>query len=108
MFRVSRKCGWVIAVGAVDINGDLWERTATGQKRKVPMGPFENPQSKARSFRTRSRHHLNSDSTYSIPYSSSTGTSDSTVFVTGALALILERHGAALDTLDDPEQVICW
>ena len=26
--------------------------------------------------------------------------------MTGALALILERHGAALDTLDDPEQVI--
>ena len=31
-----------------------------------------------------------------IPYSASTGTSDATVFVTGALALILERHGEAL------------
>ena len=37
-----------------------------------------------------------SDSTLSIPYSASSGTSDATVFVTGALALILERHGDAL------------
>ena len=35
-----------------------------------------------------------------IPYSASTGTSDATVFVTGALALILERHGGDIPAGD--------
>ncbi|PXF21005.1 MAG: hypothetical protein CXX69_06100, partial [Candidatus Thalassarchaeum betae] len=42
------------------------------------------------------------------PYAYSTGTSDSTVLVTGALALILELHGEALagdDGILDPTEM---
>ena len=104
---VPANVGGVIAVGAVDINGDLWERTATGSETEGADGNVrESPNQKPEVSAPGVDIISTSDSTYSIPYSSSTGTSDSTVFVTGALALILERHGAALDTLDDPEQVI--
>ena len=87
----------VIAVGAVDQNRNLWERTATGSMTEGADGdarsePNQKPEVTAPGVGIIST----SDSTMSIPYSASTGTSDSTVFVTGALALILERHGDAI------------
>ena len=107
---VPANVGGVIAVGAVDINGDLWERTATGSETEGADGNVrESPNQKPEVSAPGVDIISTSDSTYSIPYSSSTGTSDSTVFVTGALALILERHGAALDThLTILNKSFCW
>ena len=104
---VPANVGGVIAVGAVDINGDLWERTATGSDTEGADGneriePNQKPEVSAPGVDIIST----SDPSFSIPYSLSTGTSDSTVFVTGALALILERHGAALETIEDPYEMI--
>ena len=104
---VPANVGGVIAVGAVDINGDLWERTATGSGTEGADGderiePNQKPEVSAPGVDIIST----SDPSFSIPYSLSTGTSDSTVFVTGALALILERHGAALETIDDRYEMI--
>ncbi len=104
---VPANVGGVIAVGAVDINGDLWERTATGSDTEGADGneriePNQKPEVSAPGVDIIST----SDPSFSIPYSLSTGTSDSTVFVTGALALILERHGAALETIDDRYEMI--
>ncbi len=87
----------VIAVGAVDRHGALWERTATGSETEgadgdVRVEPNQKPEVSAPGVGIIST----SDPSLAIPYSASTGTSDSTVFVTGALALILERHGDAL------------
>ena len=89
----------VIAVGAVDEAGLLWDRTATGSTTEGADGepriePNQKPEVSAPGVGIIST----SDSTLSIPYSASSGTSDATVFVTGALALILERHGDALPT----------
>ena len=104
---VPANVGGVIAVGAVDINGDLWERTATGSDTEGADGderiePNQKPEVSAPGVDIIST----SDPSFSIPYSLSTGTSDSTVFVTGALALILERHGAALETIGDRYEMI--
>ena len=87
----------VIAVGAVDNEGSLWERTATGSNTEGADGnlrvePNQKPEVSAPGVGIIST----SDPDLSIPYSASSGTSDATVFVTGALALILERHGDAL------------
>ena len=87
----------VIAVGAVDRAGSLWNRTATGASTEGAGGeervwPNQKPEVTAPGVSIIST----SDPNLAVPYSSSTGTSDATVFVTGALALILERHGDAL------------
>ena len=87
----------VIAVGAVDRDGALWERTATGSQTEgadgeVRIEPNQKPEVTAPGVGIIST----SDPDMAIPYSASTGTSDATVFVTGALALILERHGDAI------------
>ena len=87
----------VIAVGAVDQDGLLWDRTATGSQTEGADGderiePNQKPEVSAPGVGIIST----SDPDLSIPYSASSGTSDATVFVTGALALILERHGDAL------------
>ena len=104
---VPANVGGVIAVGAIDINGDLWERTATGSDTEGADGDVrEEPNQKPEVSAPGVDIISTSDSSYSIPFSSSTGTSDSTVFVTGALALILERHGDALATIDDDYEMI--
>ena len=87
----------VIAVGAVKRDGTLWERTATGAQTEgadgeVRIEPNQKPEVTAPGVGIIST----SDPSMAIPYSASTGTSDATVFVTGALALILERHGDAI------------
>ncbi len=97
----------VIAVGAVDREGNLWERTATGSNTEGADGeqrlePNQKPEVSAPGVGIIST----SDPSLPIPYSTSTGTSDATVFVTGALALILERHGDALPIGDSPRDKI--
>jgi subtilisin family serine protease len=97
----------VIAVGAVDRDGLLWERTATGSTTEGAEGaqreyPNQKPEVSAPGVGIIST----SNPSLTIPYSSSTGTSDSTVFVTGALALILERHGGQINTINPPRDRI--
>jgi serine protease AprX len=104
---VPANVGGVIAVGAVDRDDNLWERTATGSETEGADGvlrvePNQKPEVSAPGVQIIST----SNPSYSIPYSASTGTSDSTVFVTGALALILERHGDALSTIESPHDAI--
>ncbi|MEE2811515.1 MAG: S8 family serine peptidase [Candidatus Thermoplasmatota archaeon] len=87
----------VIAVGAVDENENLWNQTAIGSLTEGTDGetrlyPHQKPEVSAPGVEIVST----SNPDLAVPYSVSTGTSDSTVFVTGALALILERHGDAL------------
>ena len=97
----------VIAVGAVDKDGLLWERTATGSTTVGADGaqreyPHQKPEVTAPGVGIIST----SNPSLTIPYSSSTGTSDSTVFVTGALALILERHAGEINAVDPPRERI--
>ena len=97
----------VIAVGAVDRDGNLWERTATGSETEGADGetrsePNQKPEVSAPGVGIIST----SDPSLAIPYSASSGTSDATVFVTGALALILERHGDALSPSDSSRDII--
>ena len=97
----------VIAVGAVDQDGLLWDRTATGSQTEGADGnqrmePNQKPEVSAPGVGIIST----SDPDLSIPYSASSGTSDATVFVTGALALILERHGDALPTSNSTRERI--
>ncbi len=106
---VPANVGGVIAVGAVDMNDDLWERTATGSDTEGADGIVrEEPNQKPEVTAPGVDIISTSDSSYTIPYSSSTGTSDSTVFVTGALALILERHSSALATIENPYEMIMF
>lgn len=87
----------VIAVGAVDNDRQLWEQTAIGAAKDGPEGedriyPHQKPEVSAPGVGIVSTSNPDN----AVPYSESSGTSDSTVFVVGALALILERHGQAL------------
>ncbi len=87
----------VIAVGAVDENRQLWSQTAIGASTEGSDGeervyPHQKPEVSAPGVGIVST----SDPDKTVAYSESSGTSDSTVFVVGALALILERHGEEL------------
>ena len=87
----------VIAVGTTTHSGSIWSSSANGSMLD-PYGqenrsyPNQKPEVSAPGvllFSTTSTQ-------IEPPYAYSTGTSDSTVLVTGALALILELHGTAL------------
>jgi len=87
----------VIAVGTSTRSGSVWSGSANGSMLD-PYGqenrsyPDQKPEVSAPGvllFSTTSTQ-------IEPPYAYSTGTSDSTVLVTGALALILELHGTAL------------
>ncbi|MDP6906532.1 MAG: S8 family serine peptidase [Candidatus Thalassarchaeaceae archaeon] len=87
----------VIAVGSIDESGIFWEQTAEGSETDISGGELrEYPNQKPEVSAPGVAIISTSDSSLTVPYSESTGTSDSTVFVVGALALILERHGDAL------------
>jgi len=87
----------VIAVGASTRSGNVWSNSANGsmvdpytqENRSYPNQKPEVSAPGVLLFSTTSTQ-------IEPPYAYSTGTSDSTVLVTGALALILELHGAAL------------
>ena len=83
----------VIAVGAHDRNGDPWADSAVGAKVDPETGeerrfPNQKPEITAPGVDLWSCR----DSERDPPYAFSTGTSDSTVLVTGALALILSEY----------------
>ena len=84
----------VIAVGAHDRNGDPWKDSATGALIDPETGedrefPNQKPEILAPGVDLWSCRGSDRDP----PYAFSTGTSDSTVMVTGALALILSDLG---------------
>ncbi len=87
----------VIAVGTISRNGGLWSQSATGSNvdpytQDNRSYPNQKPEVTAPGVLLLST----SGSTIEPPYAYSTGTSDSTVLVTGALALILQLHGEEL------------
>tara|TARA_Y100000590_G_scaffold71528_1_gene78584 strand:+ start:356 stop:1591 length:1236 start_codon:yes stop_codon:yes gene_type:complete len=87
----------VIAVGTITRSGSVWSQSATGsaidpytqQNRSYPN---QKPEVSAPGILLLSTAGSNLEP----PYAYSSGTSDSTVLVTGALALILELHSEAL------------
>ena len=86
----------VIAVGATDRGGIVWDDTSKGAisiDGEVREDPHKKPEISAPGVDIISTN----DPSLSIPYASSSGTSVSTVFVVGALALILEKHGPELE-----------
>ena len=86
----------VIAVGALMENGSVWPESAYGSENdtagELRTYPHQKPEITAPGVEIIST----SDPGLAVPYSSSSGTSDATVFVTSALTLILERHWSAL------------
>ena len=87
----------VIAVGAHDRDGEPWEDSAIGAEVDPETGeerafPNQKPEILAPGVDLWSCR----DSGRDPPYAFSTGTSDSTVLVTGALALILSLHGDSI------------
>lgn len=92
----------VIAVGAHDRNGNPWKDSASGSKINPQSGlerefPNQKPEILAPGVDLWSCISSNSDP----PYAFSTGTSDSTVIVAGALSLILSMHMDAISGEDD-------
>ena len=97
----------VISVGAVAENGSMWEGSSTGASAdsngNLRVAPNQKPEISAPGVSILSTGP-------SGEYYSSTGTSDSTVFVSGILALILEaepslRH-PSLDCIDDMKMAL--
>ena len=91
----------VISVGAISKSGNVWGSSAfgssidpvTGDERDFPNQKPEVVAPGVNIFSTAS-------STLSSPYAYSSGTSDSTVFVTGALALIIQQCGDSIEGSD--------
>ena len=87
----------VIAVGTITRNGATWSQTATGSAidpytQENRSYPSQKPEVIAPGVLLLSTSGSSSEPSYAY----STGTSDSTVLVTGALALILQLHGEDL------------
>lgn len=81
-----------IAVGAVNEDGRLWNASSQGNQQLdsgLRLSPNEKPEVVAPGVEIISTGRDNT-------YFRSSGTSDATVFVTGALALILEQHNELL------------
>ena len=95
----------VIAVGALNSDGTLWEKSSRGDNL---AGPGETPRMSPNQKPEITAPGVNVISTWTDgKYSSSTGTSDSTVFVTGALALLLEANPSLKPTWDNTERSGC-
>ena len=101
----------VIAVGAHGWDGAAWKDSATGAPTDPYTGeertfPNQKPEISAPGVLIWSCTSSRNDP----PYAYSTGTSDSTVLVTGALALILEEHGQSIagqnDKIDPEEMAL--
>jgi subtilisin family serine protease len=91
----------VISVGAISKSGNVWGSSAfgssidpvTGEEREFPNQKPEVLAPGVNIFSTAS-------SALSSPYAYSSGTSDSTVFVSGALALIIQQFGNDIEGSD--------
>ncbi|MED5273587.1 MAG: S8 family serine peptidase [Candidatus Thermoplasmatota archaeon] len=87
----------VIAVGAVYSSGVSWPESASGSETDPYGGePREFPNQKPEVSAPGVNIFSTATTELSPPYAYSSGTSDSTVFVTGALSLILELYGEEL------------
>jgi subtilisin family serine protease len=86
----------VIAVGATDRSGSVWVDSSKGAEEmsgEIRVDPHKKPEVTAPGKDIISTN----DPTFSVPYATSSGTSVSTVFVAGTLALILQKHGVIID-----------
>ena len=95
----------VIAVGALNSDGTLWEKSSRGDNL---AGYGDNPRISPNEKPEITAPGVNVFSTWvDGEYTSSTGTSDSTVFVTGALALLLEANPSLKPTWDNTDRSGC-
>ena len=79
----------VISVGALDVNGEIWEGSSLGYTNASNSELYQDPNKKPEV----SAPGVSIVSTaFDDEYYSSTGTSDATVFVSGILAMILEAE----------------
>lgn len=94
---VPANVGGVIAVGSITRSGGVWSQSAIGSEvdpytQQNRTYPDQKPEVSAPGVLLLST----AGSTLEPPYAYSSGTSDSTVLVTGALAMILQLYGEAL------------
>ncbi len=94
---VPANVGGVIAVGSITRSGGVWSQSATGSDvdpytQQNRTYPDQKPEVSAPGVLLLST----AGSTLEPPYAYSSGTSDSTVLVTGALSMILQLYGEAL------------
>lgn len=95
----------VISVGALNPDGSLWEKSSRGDNL---AGNGDNPRESPNKKPEITAPGVNVISTWiDGKYSSSTGTSDSTVFITGALALALESNPNLKPTWDNTDRSNC-
>ena len=100
----------VISVGAISKSGYVWGSSAFGSS----IDPYsetirEYPNQKPEVIAPGVNIFSTASSSLSSPYAYSSGTSDSTVFVTGALALIIQQFGDEIagddDMIDEDEMM---
>ncbi len=87
----------VIAVGASNADGSVWKNSSAGSDiDPYSDNPRRFPNQKPEIIAPGVRMFSTASTQISPPYAYSTGTSDSTVIVVGALALILQIHGESM------------
>ena len=91
----------VIAVGASTVDGRVWKNSSTGSDiDPYSEEPRSFPNQKPEVMAPGVRMFSTASTLVSPPYAYSSGTSDSTVMVVGALALILQIHGDSIRGAD--------
>jgi hypothetical protein len=91
----------VISVGAINKAGNVWGSSAYGSSTDPYFGvDREYPNQKPEVIAPGVNIFSTASSSLSSPYAYSSGSSDSTVFVTGSLALILQKYGDDIDGSD--------
>jgi len=94
----------VISVGATIKSGDVWGSSAFGSSTDLSTGEMRKfPNQKPEVVAPGVNIFSTASSTLSSPYAYSSGTSDSTVFVSGALALILQQFR---ESIEGPDGII--
>ena len=93
----------VISVGAISKSGYVWGSSAFGSSIDPVTGEERNfPNQKPEVVAPGVNIFSTASSTLSSPYAYSSGTSDSTVFVSGALALIIQQYKLSLIHISEP------
>ena len=94
----------VISVAASTRTGDIWIDASRGS-REFEGDTRSNPNLKPEIAAPGQDIISTNDPELGVPYASSSGSSVSTVFVTAALALILEAHGGELEIVSQEQSV---